>query len=524
MKISEAISYTRSLSGNAVDDNTLCRWLSELDGRLMLDFYKGSEWMSYSLPQDEDHELLVPFPWDGLYVHYLEAMVYYSNGEYNRYQNSYEMFNKKVTDYRQWYVRNHLPVDLCALLRGCSGSSEQDITILADGFGSDPFYYLSAYALAVRHGFSGNEEQWLASLRGKKGETGPPGEKGEQGEQGVPGEGVPPIAEDDTGKFLQAGADGGQWADAPSDVVYVDSVAEGVNWVSPSPQPVSEDFTSKVQGAYDGHKVLFVHSELAGIVGTTAMTAVGQYGQNDLMYTGAFYLNNMFFGVSMIVDIDQHTILPSMFILEKGVDGEDGTTFTPSVSADGTLSWSNDGGLPNPDPVNIRGPAGTPGAQGEPGPATVVTVGDTITGEPGTDASVTSTPTEDGIQLGFTIPRGQDGAQGPAGAPGKDNLPNVSALSGGTQSLALEDNVEYRCSDALASLTVTGFDAPEAGKAGLWSIQFTAGAGLSVVLPDTSVWAVAEPVWTEGCIYWLSWTQLVDGRYLCVWVEVPGDG
>ena len=338
------------------------------------------------------------------------------------------------------------------------------------------------------------------------------------------GEGVPETAAGDAGKFLQAGADGGQWADAPSDVVYVDSVAEGVNWVSPSPQPVSEDFTSKVQGAYDGHKVLFVHSELAGIVGTTAMTAVGQYGQNDLMYTGAFYLNNMFFGVSMIVDIDQHTILPSMFILEKGVDGEDGTTFTPSVSADGTLSWSNDGGLPNPDPVNIRGPAGTPGAQGEPGPATVVTVGDTITGEPGTDASVTSTPTEDGIQLGFTIPRGQDGAQGPAGAPGKDNLPNVSALSGGTQSLALEDNVEYRCSDALASLTVTGFDAPEAGKAGLWSIQFTAGAGLSVVLPDTSVWAVAEPVWTEGCIYWLSWTQLVDGRYLCVWVEVPGDG
>lgn len=77
MKIKEAIASARKLSGNAVDDAALCRWLSELDGRLMLDFYKGSEWMSYSLPQDEDHELLVPFPWDELYVHYLEAMVYY---------------------------------------------------------------------------------------------------------------------------------------------------------------------------------------------------------------------------------------------------------------------------------------------------------------------------------------------------------------------------------------------------------------------------------------------------------------
>ena len=469
-------------------------------------------------------------------------------------------------------------------------------------------YYLTAYGIAVKHGFTGTEEEWLAALKGDKGdvsinkghydtlpelesarptgsdgdiymvgdhlyywdmvsgawedagswqgpkgdkgdtgETGPQGPRGYQGvqgeqgpkgdqgaqgpkgdtgpqgpkgDQGVPGEGVPPIAEDDTGKFLQAGADGGQWADAPSDVVYVDTVAEGVNWLSFSPQPVSEDFVSKAQEAYDGRKVLFVHAELAGMTGTMAMTIVGQYAQSGPMYTGAFYLNGAFLGISMIVDTDQHTVSPSIFPLSA----VDGTTFIPSVSANGTLSWSNDGGLPNPDPVNIRGPAGAPGAQGEPGPATVVTVGDTITGEPGTDATVTSTPTEDGIQLGFTIPRGQDGAQGPAGAPGKDNLPNVSALSGGTQSLALEDNVEYRCSDALVSLTVTGFDAPEAGKAGLWSIQFTAGAGLSVVLPDTSVWAVAEPVWTEGCIYWLSWTQLVDGRHLCVWVEVPGDG
>lgn len=168
MKISEAISHTRSLSGNAVDDNTLCRWLSELDGRLMLDFYKGSEWMSYSLPQDEDHELLVPFPWDELYVHYLEAMVYYSNGEFERYRNSYEMYNKKELDYRQWYARNQLPITLEALKR-------RDCTVVTEGRGSKPFWYLSAYALAVKHGYTGTEEEWLAEL------VGPQGPKGEDG-------------------------------------------------------------------------------------------------------------------------------------------------------------------------------------------------------------------------------------------------------------------------------------------------------------------------------------------------------
>ena len=48
----------------------------------------------------------------------------------------------------------------------------------------------------------------------------------------------------------------------------------------------------------------------------------------------------------------------------NGADGEDGATFTPSVSASGTLSWTNNKGLPNPEPVNIRGPAGADGEDG----------------------------------------------------------------------------------------------------------------------------------------------------------------
>ena len=49
-------------------------------------------------------------------------------------------------------------------------------------------------------------------------------------------------------------------------------------------------------------------------------------------------------------------------------DGEDGATFTPAVSEDGTLSWTNDKGLENPAPVNIKGPRGERGLTGETGP------------------------------------------------------------------------------------------------------------------------------------------------------------
>ena len=52
------------------------------------------------------------------------------------------------------------------------------------------------------------------------------------------------------------------------------------------------------------------------------------------------------------------------------LDGEDGATFTPSISSNGTLSWSNDKGLDNPESVNIKGDKGDKGdtgAQGETG-------------------------------------------------------------------------------------------------------------------------------------------------------------
>ena len=49
------------------------------------------------------------------------------------------------------------------------------------------------------------------------------------------------------------------------------------------------------------------------------------------------------------------------------VGGRDGVTFTPSVSEDGDLSWTNDGGLANPATVNIKGPKGDQGKKGEKG-------------------------------------------------------------------------------------------------------------------------------------------------------------
>lgn len=91
---------------------------------------------------------------------------------------------------------------------------------------------------------------------------------------------------------------------------------------------------------------------------------------------------------------------------------KDGTTYIPSVSDDGIISWINGQGLPNPDPVNIKGPQGEPGQPGADGQAATIQVGVVTTLAPGQPATVTNTGTDTAAILDFGIPRGEDGAGG----------------------------------------------------------------------------------------------------------------
>ena len=58
----------------------------------------------------------------------------------------------------------------------------------------------------------------------------------------------------------------------------------------------------------------------------------------------------------------------------KGETGANGVTFTPAVASDGTLTWSNDGGLANPEAVNLKGAKGDTGPQGPAGTATALSL------------------------------------------------------------------------------------------------------------------------------------------------------
>ena len=90
-------------------------------------------------------------------------------------------------------------------------------------------------------------------------------------------------------------------------------------------------------------------------------------------------------------------------------EGPEGPYFLPSVSAEGVLSWTNNGGLENPEPASIRGPQGATGPQGEQG----------IQGEKGdTGETGPQGPKGDTGETGPQGPKGDTGETGPQGPKG----------------------------------------------------------------------------------------------------------
>jgi hypothetical protein len=106
------------------------------------------------------------------------------------------------------------------------------------------------------------------------------------------------------------------------------------------------------------------------------------------------------------------------------------------------------------DIANLGGPAGPVGPQGPTGPTgpgATIQVNSTVTGAPGTNASVTNVGSLQTAMFNFVIPRGDVGATGATGATGPSG-PGVAA--GGTvgQVLIKASAVDY----ATAWLTLTG--------------------------------------------------------------------
>lgn len=116
MTIIEAITNTDALKGNTCTMDQKINWLSRVDSmvkRLIIDLHEGAEeiqFAGYGRDTDTETVLLVPEPFDEMYIRYLEAMIDLTHGEIERYNNDMDLFNTAFQTYRAYYTRTHMPV------------------------------------------------------------------------------------------------------------------------------------------------------------------------------------------------------------------------------------------------------------------------------------------------------------------------------------------------------------------------------------------------------------------------------
>lgn len=221
---------------------------------------------------------------------------------------------------------------------------------ISDLSGAQGIQGLSAYQVAVQHGFEGTEAEWLISLKGEKGETGPKGDKGDTGEKGATGERGPQGLQGERGLQGVQGEKGEQGIQGPVG-------------------PKGEQGEQGIQGIQGPQ---------------------GEPGpQGPKGDTGS--------GLNIKGELDSESQLP-----QEGVSGDAwliSGNLCVYVGENGNVvsnpKWSNVGSIQGPaGPTGPKGEQGEPGPKGEPGangaPGVQGPKGDPgEKGDPGSDASVT---------------------------------------------------------------------------------------------------------------------------------------
>ena len=159
MKVRQAIELARGLK--QIDqvnypDILMLQFLNECEGKLQTEFLHIADVDCQRYTEDDmEMDLIVGPPHDKLYYAYLCAMVDFTNGEYAKYNNSIIVANAFMAEWAAWFNRTH------------ERDGRQYLGV-----------FLSAYGIAVKHGYAGTEEEWLESLRGPEGQQGVPGTDG----------------------------------------------------------------------------------------------------------------------------------------------------------------------------------------------------------------------------------------------------------------------------------------------------------------------------------------------------------
>lgn len=111
--VKSVIDQVDNIKPNAFSDETKTSWLNEVEGMVQTEVFlwASGQIITYDYSTHKNTEMLVKPPHDKLYWAYLAAMIDFANGEYNKYQNTMQLFNSYYGEFTRWFARNYRPAD-----------------------------------------------------------------------------------------------------------------------------------------------------------------------------------------------------------------------------------------------------------------------------------------------------------------------------------------------------------------------------------------------------------------------------
>jgi hypothetical protein len=117
MTVMGAINQLNAVKPNGYGQSEKIKWLSTLDGIVKAEIIDTHEGASDNAKNFKGYtnnslmaELLIPAPYDDIYIKWLEAQIDYANGEYGKYNNSISMYNAAYDAFSKYYNRTHMPI------------------------------------------------------------------------------------------------------------------------------------------------------------------------------------------------------------------------------------------------------------------------------------------------------------------------------------------------------------------------------------------------------------------------------
>ena len=113
MTIAECIERVDALKPNRFGEDVKLEWLRNVEGQIYQEVvltHENPDEIEMTDFEDEDNKLIAPFPYDEVYVLYLQSQIDYGNMEIAKYNNSKTLFNNAYLTLRDHWNRKYMPI------------------------------------------------------------------------------------------------------------------------------------------------------------------------------------------------------------------------------------------------------------------------------------------------------------------------------------------------------------------------------------------------------------------------------